>query len=174
MQLWKMLVAVTGALLSVACSTTPPKNVTVVEGFQADRYLGTWYEIARLDHPFERGLDHVTATYSQRDDGGLKVVNRGFNAKKQKWQESVGKAYFTGDSQRAALKVSFFGPFYGGYNVIALDDNYQHALVCGPNRDYLWILSRTPTLDESVKQQLVEKARQNGFPVEKLIWVNQS
>lgn len=174
MQLWKMLVAVTGALLSVACSTTPPKNVTVVEGFKADRYLGTWYEIARLDHPFERGLDHVTATYSQRDDGGLKVVNRGFNAKKQKWQESIGKAYFTGDSQRAALKVSFFGPFYGGYNVIALDDNYQHALVCGPNRDYLWILSRTPTLDESVKQQLVEKARQNGFPVEKLIWVNQS
>ncbi|KOC90671.1 lipocalin family protein [Winslowiella iniecta] len=173
MQLWKTLVAVAGALLSVACSTTPPKNVTVIEGFNAERYLGSWYEIARLDHPFERGLDHVTATYSKRDDGGLKVVNRGFNVKKQKWQESIGKAYFTGDSQRAALKVSFFGPFYGGYNVIALDDNYQHALVCGPNRDYLWILSRTPKLDETVKQQLVEKARQANFPVEKLIWVNQ-
>jgi len=174
MQLWKTLLAVAGTLLSVACTTSPPKNVTVVEGFDADRYLGSWYEIARLDHRFERGLDQVTATYSKRDDGGLKVVNRGFNVKKQKWQESVGKAYFTGDSQRAALKVSFFGPFYGGYNVIALDDNYQHALVCGPNRDYLWILSRTPKLDESVSQRLVEKARQANFPVEKLIWVNQN
>jgi len=174
MQLWKTLLAVASTLLSVACTTSPPKNVTVVEGFDADRYLGRWYEIARLDHRFERGLDQVTATYSKRDDGGLKVVNRGFNVKKQKWQESVGKAYFTGDSQRAALKVSFFGPFYGGYNVIALDDNYQHALVCGPNRDYLWILSRTPKLDESVSQQLVEKARQANFPVEKLIWVNQN
>lgn len=173
MQLWKTLAAVAGTLLSVACSTTPPKNVTVIEGFDADRYLGRWYEIARLDHPFERGLDQVTATYSKREDGGLKVVNRGFNLKKQQWQESVGKAYFTGDTRRAALKVSFFGPFYGGYNVIALDEHYQHALVCGPNRDYLWILSRTPQLDSTAQQQLVAQARQANFPVDKLIWVAQ-
>lgn len=173
MHLWKTLAAVAGALLSVACSTTPPKNVEVIEGFDAERYLGRWYEIARLNHPFERGLNQVTATYSPRDDGGLKVVNRGFNPKKQQWKESVGKAFFTGDRQRAALKVSFFGPFYGGYNVIALDENYQHALVCGPNRDYLWILSRTPTLDEATKQQLVAKASQADFPVEDLIWVEQ-
>ncbi len=173
MQLWKTLGVMFGALLSVACSTTPPKNVTVIEGFDAERYLGRWYEIARLDHRFERGLEQVTATYSKRDDGGLKVVNRGFNAQKQQWQESIGKAYFTGSPQRAALKVSFFGPFYGGYNVIALDENYQHALVCGPNRDYLWILSRTPQLDEGVKQQLVEQARRANFPVDKLIWVKQ-
>ncbi|WP_437611888.1 lipocalin family protein [Erwinia sp. V71] len=173
MQLWKTLGVMAGALLSVACSTTPPKNVTVVENFDAERYLGRWYEIARLDHRFERGLEQVTASYSQRDDGGLKVVNRGFNPQKQQWQESIGKAFFTGSPQRAALKVSFFGPFYGGYNVIALDRDYQYALVCGPNRDYLWILSRTPQLDERVKQQLVEQARQADFPVERLIWVKQ-
>ena len=174
MSLWKMLAAGAGALLSIACSTTPPKGVTPIEGFNADLYLGSWYEIARLDHRFERGLDHVTATYSKRDDGGLKVINRGFNVKKQRWQESIGKAYFTGSPARAALKVSFFGPFYGGYNVIALDNAYQHALVCGPNRDYLWILSRTPQIDKRVKEELTAKARQAGFDVDRLIWVKQT
>lgn len=173
MSLWKMLAAGAGALLSVACTTTPPKGVTPIEGFNADLYLGSWYEIARLDHRFERGLDHVTATYSKRDDGELKVINRGFNVKKQRWQESIGKAYFTGSPSQAALKVSFFGPFYGGYNVIALDKDYQHALVCGPNRNYLWILSRTPQLDGKVKEELTAKARQAGFDVNKLIWVKQ-
>lgn len=170
---WKMLTAAVGSLLSVACSITPPDNVRVVENFQSERYLGQWYEIARLDHRFERGLEQVTATYSPREDGGLKVVNRGFNTQKQRWQESTGKAYFTGDPQRASLKVSFFGPFYGGYNVIALDENYRYALVCGPNRSYLWILSRTPQLDAAVKEELVQKARENGFEVNALIWVKQ-
>lgn len=173
MKLWKKVTAIAGALLSVACSTTPPQGVTPVANFDSNRYLGRWYEIARFNHPFERGLDHVTASYSQRDDGGLKVVNRGFNSKKQRWQESTGKAYFTGQNDRAALKVSFFGPFYAGYNVIALDKDYQHALVCGPNRDYLWMLSRTPQLDEQVKQELIEEARRAGFAVDKLIWIDQ-
>ena len=170
---WKTLFASFSAFLSVACSTAPPKNVTIVEGFDSQRYLGQWYEIARLDHRFERGLQQVTANYSPRTDGGLKVVNRGFNEQKQRWQESVGKAYFTGEPQRASLKVSFFGPFYGGYNVIALDPEYRYALVCGPNHSYLWILSRTPQLDESIKQQLVAQARKAGFPVDELIWVKQ-
>lgn len=174
MSLWKMATVAAGALLSVACATTPPKGIAPVTGFDSERYLGKWYEIARLDHRFERGLEQVTASYSKRDDGGLKVVNRGYNPKKQRWQESTGKAYFTGPADRAALKVSFFGPFYGGYNVIALDKNYQHALICGPNRDYLWILSRTPQLNEQVKQELVDKARQQGFAVDQLIWVKQS
>lgn len=173
MSLWKMLTAGAGALLSVACAPTPPQGVTPVNNFDSERYLGRWYEIARLDHRFERGLEQVTASYSKRDDGGLKVVNRGYNVKKQRWQESEGKAYFTGPTDRAALKVSFFGPFYGGYNVIALDKNYQHALICGPNRDYLWILSRTPQLDDGVKAELVAKARGAGFEVDKLIWVRQ-
>lgn len=170
---WKKLTAIVGSLLTAACATTPPDNVKVVENFQSTRYLGQWYEIARLDHRFERGLEQVTATYSPREDGGLKVVNRGFNPNKQRWQESVGKAYFTGKPQRASLKVSFFGPFYAGYNVIALDDDYRHALVCGPNRSYLWILSRTPQVDKQVKEDLVHKARENGFAVNKLIWVKQ-
>jgi len=101
---WKTVVASLSAFLSVACSTTPPKNVTVIENFDSQRYLGQWYEIARLNHPFERGLEQVTANYSPREDGGLKVINRGYNVKKQRWQESIGKAYFTGDPQRAALK----------------------------------------------------------------------
>ncbi|EFM20175.1 MULTISPECIES: lipocalin family protein [unclassified Pantoea] len=170
---WKTVVASLSAFLSVACSTTPPKNVTVIDNFDSQRYLGQWYEIARLNHPFERGLQQVTANYSPREDGGLKVINRGYNVKKQRWQESVGKAYFTGEPQRASLKVSFFGPFYGGYNVIALDPDYRYAMVCGPNRHYLWILSRTPQLEPGVKEKLVEQARQNGFPVEELIWVKQ-
>ncbi|MCX8958298.1 outer membrane lipoprotein Blc [Erwinia psidii] len=174
MSLWKMLAAGAGALLSVACSTTtPPEGVTPIEGFNADLYLGSWYEIARLDHSFERGLEQVTATYSKREDGGLNVVNRGYNIKKQRWQESVGKAYFTASPSRASLKVSFFGPFYGGYNVIALDKDYQHALVCGPNRNYLWILSRSPQLADRTREALLTQARQAGFDVTKLIWVAQ-
>lgn len=173
MRLWSKLSVLAATLLSVACSVTPQKDVKVVDNFQLPRYLGTWYEIARLDHSFERGLDHVTANYTLRDDGGVKVTNRGYNAKKQQWQESIGKAYFIGSPQQASLKVSFFGPFYGGYNVIDLDDEYQHALIAGPNRDYLWILSRTPTIDNQTRDRLVAVAKQYGFPVEELIWVEQ-
>lgn len=173
MRFLKWLIAGIASTAMMACSVTPPDNVKVIDDFDVNRYLGTWYEIARLDHSFERGLNYTTATYSLRDDGGIKVVNRGFNSEKNQWKESEGKGYFTGSPNRAALKVSFFGPFYGGYNVIALDKQYQYALVCGPNRDYLWILSRTPQLNESVKQQLLEQAKQNGFDVDKLIWVKQ-
>lgn len=170
---WKTVVASLSAFLSVACSTTPPKNVTVVDNFDSQRYLGQWYEIARLNHPFERGLEQVTANYSPREDGGLKVINRGYNVKKQRWQESVGKAYFTGEPTRASLKVSFFGPFYGGYNVIALDKDYRYALVCGPDRDYLWLLARAPKIPPEVKQQMLDIATRQGFDVSKLLWVNQ-
>ncbi|EBI2673593.1 hypothetical protein DDU43_18880 [Salmonella enterica] len=132
MRILPVVAAVTAAFLVVACSSpTPPKGVTVVNNFDAKRYLGTWYEIARFDHRFERGLDKVTATYSLRDDGGINVINKGYNPDREMWQKTEGKAYFTGDPSRAALKVSFFGPFYGGYNVIALDREYRHALVCG-------------------------------------------
>ncbi|HEI8867904.1 TPA: outer membrane lipoprotein Blc [Serratia odorifera] len=173
MRFWSKLCMMLPALLSVACSVSPPKDVKVVDNFDAKRYLGTWYEIARLDHRFERGLEQVSAQYSPRHDGGLKVINKGFNRQKQRWQQSEGKAYFIGSPQQASLKVSFFGPFYGGYNVIALDADYRYALVCGPNRDYLWILSRTPTLDASVRDQLLQTARGYGFEIDKLIWVKQ-
>jgi len=169
-----ILATIAAAFLLSACSTPkPPEGVTVVKNFNTQRYLGQWYEIARFDHRFERGLEKVTATYSLRDDGGLNVVNRGYNPARGKWQQSEGRAYFTGDPGTAALKVSFFGPFYGGYNIIALDEEYRYALICGPNRDYLWILSRTPTIPEQVKQRMLDAATRQGFAVEKLIWVDQ-
>lgn len=174
MRIWSKLGVLVSAVMSVACSVTPPSDVKVVNNFELNRYLGTWYEVARLDHSFESGLEQVTANYSTRTDGGVKVINRGFNPKKQKWQESEGKAYFTGPTSRAALKVSFFGPFYGGYNIIELDKDYQYALVCGPNKSYLWILSRTPTLSDDVKHKLLDTAEQYGFDINQLIWVKQS
>ena len=174
MRILPVIAAVIAAFLVVACSSpTPPPGVTVVKPFEAQRYLGTWYEIARLDHRFERGLQRVTATYSMMDDGGIQVINKGYNPDRGMWQQVIGQAYFTGESNRAALKVSFFGPFYGGYNVIALDKEYRHALVCGPDRDYLWILARTPTISAEMKQQMLDVATRQGFDVTKLIWVEQ-
>jgi apolipoprotein D and lipocalin family protein len=145
--------------------------VKPVSDFNASRYLGKWYEIARLENRFEKGMEQVTATYGLRSDGGITVLNRGYDPIKNRWKESEGKAYFTGAPTTAALKVSFFGPFYGGYNVIKLDKDYQHALVSGPNRDYLWILSRSTTLPETVKQDFLATARELGFPVQQLVWV---
>jgi len=151
-----------------------PEGVAPVRGFEPDRYLGTWYEIARLDHRFERGLTRVSARYSARDDGGLDVLNRGFDPAKGEWREAHGRAYFTGPRDVAALKVSFFGPFYGGYNVIALDrERYGYALVCGPDRSYLWILARTPRLESATVDALVARAAELGFDVGKLIFVEQ-
>jgi len=151
-----------------------PENVTPVEGFQLDRYLGTWYEIARLDHSFERGMSRVTAQYSLREDGGVRVINRGFLAEKNEWKEAEGKAFFVDRSDRGFLKVSFFGPFYGSYIVMDLDkENYQYALVSGPNKSYLWILSRTPTMDRATLDRLIATARTAGFETDKLLFVAQ-
>ncbi len=114
----------------------------------------------------------MTATYGARSDGGISVVNRGYDPVKNAGM-SDGKAYFTGAPTTAALKVSFFGPFYGGYNVIRPDD-YQYALVSGPNRDYLWILSRTPTIPAAVKQDYLNTARELGFDVDRPVWIRQT
>lgn len=162
---------ITGVLLLQACSQLP-ENIEPVTDFDVNRYLGTWYEIARLDHSFERGLQQVTAEYSLRDDGGIKVVNRGFDTQKQEWDEAIGKAYFVGDKDVGQLKVSFFGPFYGGYNIIALDEAYQYSMVCGPDRSYLWILARTPDLDQSIVEDLVKAAGGLGFAAQELIYVD--
>ncbi|HCT40293.1 MAG TPA: lipocalin [Moraxellaceae bacterium] len=151
-----------------------PQNVQPVGNFKLERYLGQWYEVARLDHSFERGLSKVTADYSLRDDGGVRVLNRGYSAADQKWKEAEGKAYFVGQPDQGYLKVSFFGPFYGAYVVAELDhENYQYSLVTGPNTSYLWILSRTPTLDAATKDRLVKKAASLGFDTSKLIFVAQ-
>jgi apolipoprotein D and lipocalin family protein len=171
MQKFMALLFITSVLLLQACSQLP-ENIEPVTDFDVNRYLGTWYEIARLDHSFERGLQQVTAEYSLRDDGGIKVVNRGFDTQKQEWDEATGKAYFVGDKNIGQLKVSFFGPFYGGYNIIALDETYQYAMVCGPDRSYLWILARTPDLDQSIVDNLVKAAGGLGFATQELIYVD--
>jgi len=147
-----------------------PENITPVDKFETSRYLGKWYEIARLDHSFERGLNQVSADYSLRDDGGLKVVNRGYKAATSEWKESVGKAYFVGQNDVGYLKVSFFGPFYGSYIVFDLDQDYQHSMISGPDKSYLWILSRTPKMDDATKKRLVAKAQALGFDTAKLIY----
>lgn len=149
-----------------------PEGIEPVKDFDIQRYLGVWYEIARLDHSFERGLEKVTANYSLLNDGGIKVVNRGFDPHKNKWKASVGKAYFVSDPNTGRLKVSFFGPFYGGYNIIALDAaNYSYAMVCGPNKTYLWILARASILEDGIKSRLINTAKELGFDTEKLIHV---
>ena len=169
---WLKAILLSIIAITVGC-TGKPDNVKPVSGFELDRYLGTWYEIARLDHRFERGLTNITADYSLRDDGGVKVINRGYNAEDQEWDEAEGKAYFVGDEDVGQLKVSFFGPFYGGYNVIELDkEGYQYSMVAGPDRSYLWILSRSPDLDDAVLNRLIAKAGELGFPIGELIMVD--
>lgn len=150
-----------------------PENVRPVNNFKVEKYLGKWYEIARLDHSFERGLTRITADYSMRSDGGLKIINRGYSASENKWQEAEGKAYFVGDPSLAYLKVSFFGPFYGAYIVFELDhENYQYSLVSGPDKSYFWILAREPKIREDIKQVLIAKAASLGFDTKKLIFVS--
>ncbi len=159
-------------ILTGCSSVSVPDGIDTVKDFNLNRYLGRWYEIARLDHSFERGLVKVTAEYTLRDDGGVRVVNRGFNTVKNKWNDIEGKAYFTGDNNTGELKVSFFGPFYGSYNIIELDKvGYTYSLVCGPDKSYLWILARTPDPDKKIIDRLVQKAASLGFDTSKLIYV---
>lgn len=160
------------ALLLAGCVGIP-ENVKPVDNFKLEKYLGKWYEIARLDHSFERGLTRISADYSLRDDGGVRVLNRGYSAKENTWKEAEGKAYFVNRLDQGYLKVSFFGPFYGAYVVFELDhEYYQYALVCGPDKSYLWILSRTPEIKNDMKVKLMAKATALGFDTGKLIFVD--
>ena len=159
-------------LLATGGCVGMPENVTPVSGFELDRYLGRWYEIARLDHSFERGLSNITANYSLREDGGVRVVNRGFSVEDQEWDKAEGKAYFVEEPGLAYLKVSFFGPFYGSYIVFELDqEDYQYAFVSGPDTSYLWLLSRTPEVSEEVMEKFVSMSSERGFDTNALIVV---
>lgn len=163
MQLWCSMLLLGGCL-------GMPENVKPVQGFELDRYMGEWYEIARLDHSFERGLMQVTAEYSLREDGGVQVTNRGFSPEDGEWREAQGKAFFVNSPGEAYLKVSFFGPFYGSYVIFELDDDYQNAFVSGPDTSYLWYLSRTPVVEDSMMQRFIEHADRLGFDTEDLIF----
>jgi apolipoprotein D and lipocalin family protein len=169
----KTALAFVAGFLMTACSTAPPLGVHPVAPFAVDRYLGTWYEIARLDHRFEEGLTDIQATYSLESDGSVKVLNRGKQVSNGQWREAVGKALFTGKRDEGSLKVSFFGPFYGGYHVAALDPDYRWSLVVGPDRDYFWILSRDPHLSPALRDQLIHRAQTLGIATDRLIWTPQ-
>ena len=153
-----------------SCSTLPEGAVTVTN-FDKAKYLGKWYEIARLDFKFERDLSNTTAEYSLNDNGTIKVDNNGYNTKKEKWEQAIGKAKFAGSENTTMLKVSFFGPFYAGYNVIALDPEYRYALVAGASLDYLWILSRETTIPQDVRDNYLKIAEEIGYRTTDLIWV---
>lgn len=160
-------------VLTSACSTSLPKGIEPVTGFEAERYLGTWFEIARLDHRFERGLQEVSATYSRRDDGTLRVVNRGWDVAAEEWNIAEGRAKFAEDEDTGWLEVSFFGPFYGTYAVFELDEDYSRAYVSGDDRSYLWFLSRTPEVEPEALEAFRERATELGFDLAELIVVDQ-
>lgn len=172
----KLLLTLTLALtlLLTGCKTyEKPEKVTPVENFKLTEYLGTWYEIARLEHKFEKGMEAITATYSMKEDGGVKVLNKGYKTKEKEWSEAEGKAYFVKSPESGFLKVSFFGPFYGSY--IVMDTDYKtYTMISGPDLSYFWILSRTPKLDEKILNRLLDKAKKAGFDTSVFIYPDQS
>lgn len=160
-----------GGLLLSGCLGMP-QNIKPVEGFSLERYLGTWYEIARLDHSFERGLEQVKAEYRLREDGGVDVINQGVLASTQEQKIARGKAYFVQTPQEGYLKVSFFGPFYGSYVIFELDhEGYEYAFVTSSSLSYLWLLARSPEVPPEVRAKFIEKAAALGFNVNELIFV---
>lgn len=158
------------ASLFVSCSSIPSK-AKPVKDFEVNKYLGVWYEIARLNFHFEKNLDNTSAQYNLDKNGHVKVLNSGYNYKKNKWVSANGLAKFRGNTHIAALKVSFWGPFYGGYNVIALDKEYKYALIAGKSLNYLWILSREKTIPEDIKTKYLKIAQAIGYKTSHLIWV---
>lgn len=156
-------------IMGCACARIPAVDNTPVEGIDLVRYLGHWYEIAKFDHPFERGVEYATAQYILNDNGTIKVLNSGI--RNGEFTQSEGKAKITGTP--GLLRVSFFGPFYGDYRILMLGPDYSYALVGGSNGKYLWILSRTPVLPGHTRELILDEARRRNYPVENLRWVPQ-
>jgi apolipoprotein D and lipocalin family protein len=168
----RILVLTIAVLILTGCLGMP-ETVRPVANFDLNRYMGKWYEIARLDHSFERGLERITAEYSMRDDGGVSVVNRGYSIEDEEWKVAEGKAYFVDEKNKGYLKVSFFGPFYGSYVVFEIDqEGYEYAFVSGPNTSYLWLLSRTAQVQQEIIERFKRISKELGFDTSKLIFVN--
>lgn len=148
-----------------------PRGAVAVKNFDVKKYLGRWYEIARFDYKFEKNMDNVTAEYTENPNGSIQVRNKGYDYIKKVWNESIGEAKFVKNTTEARLKVSFFKPIWAGYNVIDIDEDYQYALVAGSSLKYLWILSRTTGIPESIRQRFLEKAKRIGYNTDELIWV---
>ena len=163
----------TGLIFLLTGCVGIPEGITPINNFDVNSYAGKWYEIARLDHSFERGLEQISAEYSMRSDGGIKVINRGFNTETSEWEEAEGKAYFVEEENVGHLKVSFFGPFYGSYIVFELDENVQHAFITSSDKSYLWFLSRTKEIDDTLKQSFIDQVTELGFDTDSIIFVDQ-
>ena len=157
-------------LALTACISTP-EGIEPVSGFEQERYLGTWYEVARIENRFERGLSNVTASYSVKENGDIRVLNRGYKTAKDKWETAEGKAKFVGAPETAHLKVSFFGPIFASYIVFDLDEDYQYSFVTGNDRSYLWLLSRTPEVSPELKEKFLTRINALDFDTNNLIWV---
>lgn len=178
MKITKINLLIISLFIFIAGGCGQNKNMErtkTVEKLELEKFLGTWYEIARFDHSFERGMQGVTATYSMREDGKIKVLNQGYKGSLDgPLKQAIGKAKIPNAQEAGKLKVSFFWIFYGDYFVLELDDiNYQWAVIGSSSEKYLWILSRTPQLEESVQQDLLEKIQKRSYPLENLIWVDQ-
>ncbi len=165
-----IIMASTASFIYSCKSVKVPDNITVVDNFKLEPYMGTWYEIARFDFKHEKDLSNVTATYSLKENGKVKVVNRGYNYVKDKWEQANGKATFVNNTNVGALKVSFFGPFYAGYNVVLMEPDYENVLVFGENTDYIWILSRKKTIPNAVKEKFFKEAEKAGYDLNRLVW----
>jgi apolipoprotein D and lipocalin family protein len=165
-------------IILIACKqpamTQPDQTIHTEFSFKLEKYLGTWYEIARFDHPFERGLQGVTATYSLKPDGKIEVLNQGYkNGLDGKFKKAVGKAKLSNPETPRNLLVSFFWIFYAPYNILELDPDYSYALIGSNSSNYIWILSRTPQMDGKTYQMLIDKAKARGYDTSKLIKVFQ-
>lgn len=155
--------------LCMGCATRTTVDLTPVNDVHLARYLGTWYEIARFDHWFERDMTHAKASYKMREDGHISVTNTGLKNSKEKMATAIAKTTAT----PGLLRVSFFRPFYGDYRILWLDSDYQHALIGGDNADYLWLLAREPKLSDAMREALLTEAKRRGYDTTRLIWVNQ-
>lgn len=164
------VLAVATLWMVTSCSVKVPENISVVKDFDVKAYEGKWFEIARFDFKHEKDLKNVTANYTLNGDGSIQVVNKGYNYVKNKWEESKGKAKFNGSDKEGALKVSFFRPFYGGYNVVDMEPAYENVLIFGENTDYIWILSRNKSIPENVKDKFLKQAKVAGYDLNRLVW----
>ncbi len=168
-----LLAAGAFALYQISQRTGVPAGVHPVEPFDLRRYLGRWYEIARIDHAHEAGLSDTSADYSLRPDGRVQMLNRGFDQRRSRWREMRAVAAPVGERDIGHLQVSLVWPLRASHIVFALDDDYQHALVCGPTREHLWLLARTPRIRAITRGALLERARAAGFDIDRLLWVDQ-
>jgi apolipoprotein D and lipocalin family protein len=161
-------------LVSLSACVGVPDGIMPVSNFDINSYLGTWYEIARLDNRFEEGMSQVTANYSRNLDGSIRVTNRGYLNESQSWDEAIGKAEFVNNDDLGHLKVSFFGPFYASYVIFHLSDDSSQSYVTSNDRDYLWFLSRSPIVDDASKTDFIDLVRAIGFAYQDILWIDQT